>query len=340
MKLHFDFEKRVGKNRILEFCDYINKINNLVDFKMSARGWGYILEQEGFITKDQFDKVESLINRCRKEGYLPVDFVAEESSRQFKCIHTPTESSDDEFIRSWLESAFHCERYYEPDWWVGENCYIQMVVEKVDLVSLFEPICEKYHIPIANSKGWSSISQRAEYSRRFKEAEDKGLECVLLYCGDFDPDGVRISDTMRKNLEDVKDIRWEDGEVGYDPKYLTIKRFGLNYDLIESLGLSWIDNLITGSGKNLANPNHKNFKLTYVQEYLKDIGERKCEANAIVIRPDDARKLCEDTIKSYVGDDALDRFNDKRKEVRARLVERMTSIGIYKPLRDSINLLN
>jgi len=56
-----------------------------------------------------------------------------------------------------------------------------MLVEKIDLKSLFGPVCWDYHIPIATSKGWSSMLQRAEYARRFKQAENMGLKCVTGY---------------------------------------------------------------------------------------------------------------------------------------------------------------
>lgn len=75
---------------------------------------------------------------------------------------------------------------------------------------------------------------------------------------------------------------WEDGGEGYDPEGLEIVRFGLNYDFIEKHNLSWINNLITGSKRDLGSPSHKNFKMPYVQEYIKKFGIRKCEANAIV----------------------------------------------------------
>ena len=94
---------------------------------------------------------------------------------------------------------------------------------------------------IANAKGWSSILQRAEYSRRFKEAEEMGLKCVLIYCGDHDPDGLRISDTIRKNLEQIQEVQWKDGTEGYDPSNLIIDRIGLNFDFIQSNGYTWIE---------------------------------------------------------------------------------------------------
>jgi hypothetical protein len=215
-----------------------------------------------------------------------------------------------------------------------------MVVEKIDLVTLFQPICADYHIPIANSKGWSSILQRAEYCRRFREAEDKGLKCVLLYCGDHDPDGLRISDTLRQNLNDINSIRWGDGEGGYDADDLIIDRFGLEYDFIRKNNLTWIDNLITGSGKNLASPQHPNYNLPYLKIYLKKIGVRKCEANSIVVIPEMGRQLCVEAIEKYLGPDARDRFRAKRAEVRERIDNILEELEIRQPLQDAIDKLD
>lgn len=315
-----------GKGRdieIAEFADELQNIQRQIDFKVSARGWCYQLEQFGLITKAEFDKVENLINKeCRQKGYLPIDFVAEEESRKFSGVEFPSTDSPLEYIKSFLEGALTAERFYTPDWWEGEEYYIQMVVEKIDLKSLFEPVCAAYHIPIATSKGWSSMLQRAEYARRFKEAEDNGLRCVLLYCGDHDPDGLRISEFLRSNLSDLKNIIWQDGEEGYDPIDLIIDRFGLNYDFIIANELSWIENLITGSGKNLASPSHPNYYMGYVQDYLTKVGERKCEANALVVAPRQGRALCRAAIENYLGDDSLKRF-ESRKLVVAREINKL-----------------
>jgi hypothetical protein len=301
------------------FANFINEISKEVGFRVSARGWAYILEQKRFINKGQFDKVNNAINKCRKKGLLPIDFTAEESSRAFGGVEKPCEVDVVDDFGKWAEAALSAAEYYSPDWWDNEEYYVQMVVEKIDLVTLFSPVCEEYHIPIANSKGWSSMLQRAEYARRFAEARDKGLKCVLLYCGDHDPDGLRISEFIRKNLSDLSDVLWNDGVSGYDPYDLIVDRFGLNYDFIEENGFSWIDNLTTGSGKDLASPSHKNHKMPYVQEYLRDIGERKCEANAIVVLPDIARDFVRETIEGYLGADARDRFAQKRQAVRDEL---------------------
>jgi len=329
-----------GGNRELEmmaFSDNLKELSKKIGFNLSSRGWCYQLEGFGLITKNEFDKVEKVINECRKKGYLPVDFILEEDARLFSGVENSEGETPLEYFADYLHTALYCYNFYTPDWWEDEEYYIQMLVEKIDLKSLFEPICKQYHIPIATSKGWSSIIQRAKYSRRFKEAEENGLKCVLLYCGDHDPDGLRISDTIRKNLAELMHVSWNDGFTGYDPSDLIIDRFGLNYDFIVKNNLSWIENLITGSGKNLANPNHNNHNLPYVQEYLKSVGIRKCEANALVVKPEEGKQLCIDTIEHYLDHDAINRFKDKRLVIKQEISDYLEDKNIKKPLEKIIN---
>ncbi len=355
MEETIDLSRRFNKNNMHKFVEFIRELNRTVGFKMSARGWCYALEQKGLVTKGQFDKVENLINRCRKEGYLPVDLTAEESSRGFLEIHRPETDTPKEFVSYFVESLKDCEDYYEPDWWKYEEYYIQMVVEKIDLVTLFRPVCKEFHIPIANAKGWSSILQRAEYARRFKKAEEYGLKCVLLYCGDHDPDGLRISETLRKNIEDVSKVTWQGGGTGYDPANLEIHRFGLNYDFIKKHGLTWIDNLETGSGGTLAvvgdggepqrgytrqGKPHPNWELPYLKKYLKDIGVRKCEANSLVIAPEAGRQLCKDTIISYLGTEAEERFRTVKQEAVDMIENYKSDLGIGGLTEDMLDILD
>jgi hypothetical protein len=326
----FDFSKKSTRARLVQFADLLHSMSRKIGFRVSSRGWCYLLEQGGAINKDQFNKVESWVNRARRQGLVPIDFVADESARQFKGVEVPDDGTPGEWLECYLSAASTCEDGYAVDWWHGEDYYIQMVVEKIDLVTLFEPVCRKYHIPIANSKGWSSMLQRAEYSRRFKEAEAMGLKCVLLYCGDHDPDGLRISTHLRNNLRDLQNIEWRDGSTGYDPLGLIIDRFGLNYDFIQQHSFSWINNLITGSGRNLASPEHRNYNDEYVQDYLTTVGARKCEANALVTKPEIAASLCRGAIEEYLGPDAKARFRARREAVRQYMTVLRDRTGVNK----------
>lgn len=331
-----------GRTRIrglAEFAVNIIKISQGIGFQLSSRGWCYQLEGFRLINKNQFDLVENVINDCRKYGLLPIDFTAEEEGRKFSGVEIPETMTPVEYMERFLKATLQCEDWYTPNWWDGEEYYIQLLVEKIDLKTLFEPVCRKYHIPIATSRGWSSMLQRAEYAKRFREAEDKDLKCVLLYCGDHDPDGLRISDFLRSNLVELQHIRWSDGVRGYDPEELIIERFGLNYEFIIDNDLTWIDNLITGSGKNLASPTHPNHFQDYVQDYLSRVGERKCEANALVIRPAQAQDLCREAIEKFLGTESLQRFQEKRDTIVAELSEFREQSGLEEAVNKALDII-
>lgn len=336
----FNLSGKLSKGQVQEFADGLIDMQSRIDYKVSARGWCYILEGQRVINKDQFDRAEHYINKCRKEGTLPVDFVAEETAREFSGVDEPDERTLQEYIRSYVKAPLSCYKWYSPDWWENENYYIQMVVEKTDLKTLASPITEQYHIPIANSKGWSSVLQRATYARRFKEAEERGLKCVLLYCGDFDPDGLRIGEFLRSNLQDISNIVWEDGTAGYDPSELIIERFGLNYDFIIAHKLTWIDNLFTGRGGDLESPSHKNNSMPYVQSYLKNYGARKCEANAIILKPKAAADLVRKTIEKYLGKDALSRFADIREGLKDKAETLFEETGLKASIQKTLDYLD
>ena len=72
--MEYNLTKRATKERLREFAEEIKEISEIIGFKVSARGWCYQLEGKGLINKDEFDKVENLINRCRKKGILPLSY--------------------------------------------------------------------------------------------------------------------------------------------------------------------------------------------------------------------------------------------------------------------------
>jgi hypothetical protein len=182
--------------------------------------------------------------------------------------------------------------------WEDKDVYIQTVVEKIDLVGLFREICEEYRIPIANARGWSDLHLRANLMSRFREHEEEGRRPVLLYCGDHDPAGLAISDTLKENCREIA------GAVDWNPDDLTVGRFDLNADFIEEQGLPWIQGLKTGSGQDLGSPRHAHYTRPYGQEYIRRYGKRKVEANALVARPEAGRRLFLAAIHRYLSPDS------------------------------------
>jgi hypothetical protein len=227
------------EDKVVAFCATILELQSRLDFAVGSRGWAYVLEGERFINKDEIDAAQDLINHCRKSGDLPLDICSEDGKRVAENLEKidsdPQETSA--AIFAYVQTA---ENHYTPfSFWDDLDVYVQVAVEKSNLKNLFLKVCAEFHIPIANVGGWGDLNVRAGFMQRFEEKEAEGKRCVLLYCGDFDPGGLQISNFLRSNLEDLARA------VGWSPRNLVIDRFGLDYDFIESEGLTWIENLAT-----------------------------------------------------------------------------------------------
>jgi hypothetical protein len=310
--------------QLRQWCEGIVEINSTLDFKVSSRGWCYILEEHG-LSKGDFDKAERLINSCRKRGLLPVDICCEDDGRQAEHLESIDDETPTEFAQGWIDYLGQAHKgYYPTSFWEDLDVYVQMTVEKIDLKSLFNSECKPFCIPLSNISGWNDINSRVAIMRRFAYWEQRGKRCVLLHCGDHDPGGLQISGFLRSNLNDLKET------IGWSPDDLHIDRFGLNYEFIQQERLTWIDNLITGSGGNLADENHPDHFKPYVQNYLREFGARKVEANALVVRPLAGRKLCRNAILRYVPPTAITEFEEQldlsREQVR-REIARLMSEG-------------
>jgi hypothetical protein len=303
------------ETQLESFCTAILEIKSRLDFEVSSRGWAYILEEYG-LGKGDFDAAEGLIRDCWKSGRLPLDITATDSAREFEGVRYVNDNDPEEQASAIIRRVSEAHQHYFPEsFWDYQDCYLQMMVEKIDLKSLFLPICREFHVPVANARGWSDLHSRAEMMARFRDAEAEGKRCVLLYCGDHDPAGLSISDFLRSNMADLSAV------VGWSPDNLKIDRFGLNHEFIEANRLTWIDGLETGSGGRLDDPRHADHGKPYVQSYLAQFGARKVEANALVVRPDAGRQLCRDAIARYINPHGIVDFEEAIEEAQEALAE-------------------
>lgn len=306
------FDSDTYRERLELFANEIRAIYAQATRRMkySSRGWCYLLEGLRKIDKEEFGKCQNAINDCRKLGYLPIDFVAEDQdiTRRFSGIHEASDPSITlEKIKGEVDEMLAELPASNTDYWDGEKYYLMMCVEKGDILNLFKTICKEYHVPVVSSKGWAPILLRAHIAALAQKAEVNGLIPVLLLFYDHDPAGMKIPNTFRKNLEDVS------GGTGWHPDDLLIDRFGLNADDIEKYDLMWIDNLKSSSGRESRD-----------WRYIGKYGRRKCESNALFKTGetlDAGEQICRNAIEKYYGSDAKERFQAKEEESKKNLKE-------------------
>jgi len=287
-------------------CDIILRIRAEMSFSPTLRGWCYVLEgtkREGrsICGKGDFNDVTDRITRARKNGMLPLDITAEDATR---VASLASMVSDDlpTLIRDYLESV--PGEYSTTTIEEHTGVHIELVVEKLDLVGLLKPVTNRYGIPVSCLRGWTDMHSRAALLKRCAKYD---VPTVVLMFGDHDVGGLSITDSFKANLDDV----FIASRLDTMPN-LYLVRVGLNAEDIERLGLLWIDGLETSSGKNLADPGHKNHLDCNVQDYLAKFGPRKCEANALLRNPKAAEQILLDAVREYVSDEHLAEFQEQR----------------------------
>jgi len=321
------------KKRELRFANDLIALAESVDFKLSARGWCYHLEAHG-LAKSNFDQAERLINALREEGVLPIDLVATSQQRVVEGLEEVSEHKTAVAFAKHLAREIipaHIEMWTPRSQWDTQANYVELLVEKIDLIGLFGPVCDEFGVTITNMQGWNDLLRRAEQMLRIVAHRDAGRNPIVLPFTDHDPDGLRIAKLLPEHYKNLANVRWMDGtQIEWSSDSVTVIRIGLDYDLIQSLGLTWIDNLKTsrrnadGTERDLSDPKHKNHRQPYVQEYLKKFGARKVEANALVARIDEARTWLRNLLPQYVDIEALDRYRTEIARQRSRVPGELT----------------
>lgn len=280
---------------------------------VSSRGWCYALETCGAIEdKNQFKMAGQAISDWRKSGDLPLFLVAEDGAREMKGFDWHDEVEPKAYLIDHLRRALDQAETYSPcSFWEHQSYYPIVMVEKSDLVGLFRQVLPGA-VKIFNARGNADVNSRVKLLEECQWAIEHDLEPIILYAGDHDPSGLLISDELKSwgVLGEIAALL----EMEKELEDLRIIRFGLNQKQVEEGGFIKIPNLVTSSGKDLADPNHKDHFKPYVQNYLRTYGSWKVEANALVANPEYGRHIMKEALYEWIDIDGVNQWEADNHE--------------------------
>lgn len=293
----------IRKQARREMGEAIERLSHDTGYKFGPRGWAYYAEGLGLITKGEFARFEKLLVDMRKDGELDPDVIEPDASRMatevddFEATYDSPEQHAEfavgeisDRLREWASI------YYEEGYWDRLDFYVEMIVEKKDLVQIFRETADRYRIRVTNGKGDTDIHTRLAMLKRFRDHTEAGRRCVLLAVGDHDPKGLNIVAGLHRTIMSCANIKGLDWD---DPDFQVVN-IGITEEQINRLGLMKIPNLETGGGRDLSDPRHPDHGKAYVQDYIDRYGVWKCEANALVGNPQGAADLLEDAINDFI----------------------------------------
>lgn len=300
----------------------IERMSEDTGYQFGPRGWAYYAEGLGLITKGDFSRFTSLLTDMRKAGELNPDVIEPDLSRMATEVddYESNYSTEDEHAENAISDIsdrleIWARIYHEHGFWDHLDYYVEMIVEKKDLVQIFQTTSDKYNIRVTNGKGDTDIHTRLAMLKRFKEHTEEGRRCILLAVGDHDPKGLQIVEGLHNTLMSCANIKGLD----WDYPEFDVVNIGLTEEQIDDMGLMRINNLETGGGKDLASPNHADFNKTYVQDYIERFGIWKCEANALVSNPAAAQNMLEDAINEFIPQAHLSDIRERNQPAQQRV---------------------
>jgi hypothetical protein len=149
---------------------------------ITGRGVGYKLFTAGLIpsmSTPDMQKVYRLLRLAREDGTIPWEWIVDET----RDLERKASWGDPEdFLKS-------VGRQYRRDHWDQQPVRVEVWSEKGTVRGVLAPILDKYGVGFRVMHGFTSataVHDIADY--------DDGRDLIALYCGDYDPSGLYMSE--------------------------------------------------------------------------------------------------------------------------------------------------
>jgi hypothetical protein len=171
----------------------------------TGRRYYYLAFSHGYVAPDMSDtpagkksrdaayhKVLDVLGVLRMRGDLPWSMVLD-LTRELDQWETYASSRE---ARAALRAS------YDEDRWHGQRYYPLLIVEKDTLEPVCRPIAERWQIPFASSRGYSSLTLQHEVAclLRARQAQH-GQDGLVYFVSDLDPSGLDLQRAWQEALE-------------------------------------------------------------------------------------------------------------------------------------------
>ncbi len=198
-----DWAPKAATLQRVEQCEEIIDEYQRQGLKLTLRQLYYQFVSRALIPNNDrsYKNLGTVVSRARVAGMLDWDAIEDRG----RVADIPLEFDD---LQHRVDSALY---NYRLDRWEGQDCYVELWVEKAALAGVLEPLAHEFHIPLMVNKGYSSQSAMYESAQRVRRGTlDGEREAIILYLGDHDPSGqdmVRDIDArLRRYTRDELDI--------------------------------------------------------------------------------------------------------------------------------------
>ena len=175
---------------------------------MTLRQLYYQLVARGLLSNGQkhYKRVVATLSKARLRNEWPIHLL-EDRTRTVGITDATSEQIDvDEALALAAEQIKSMPRWnLTRAHWFDQPVVVSVWVEKEALAGVFSQICNQLGVGLFPCKGYPSISSLWQWLEGAARAttDDTDRECVVLYFGDHDPDGMEIPRSVVRNLNEA-----------------------------------------------------------------------------------------------------------------------------------------
>jgi len=264
----------------LELLAQVQEIINSYDFALTLRQIYYQLVAKQIIPNKQkyYTKLSRLCVTGRDEGILPEEGFADRLREVDKLSSWPD-------LNEFMQAV---KRSYRKNKWQNQDSYLEIWTEKDALRSVLTEITYQYDVALMVTRGQLSRTEVYRTAGRYKAQNDK--ECYLYYCGDFDPSGLSIYDSIKKRL------------INFGV-FINFERIALTKKQIEKYQLP-------SDPAKQSDPNYNKFISIFGSDMVVELDS---------LPPDILRKIIEDCILQNIDQGHLAQTRRKERDEEIRL---------------------
>lgn len=141
-----------------------------------------------------YQDLTDLLTRARLQGLIPWDAIGDETR---PVVLWRVEPDVRAFIRREMDGFL---KGYWRDYQRSQPNHIELVIEKLTVRNIVQPVAQEYGLPLTIGRGYCSIMPRRQMAQRYHRSGKEKL--IVLLLSDFDPDGESISESFARSMRD------------------------------------------------------------------------------------------------------------------------------------------
>jgi len=170
---------------------------------LTLRQLYYALVSKGVLSNGQkhYSRLGDTLSKARVAGVFPMDYIVDRGRTVGGTSQYEQIDLDDALRGAASELRMAPFRWLHSARWNDQAIWPSVWVEKEALAGVFAPTCNDLGVGMFACKGYPSVSALFDWLKKACAAVEAGAErCVVLYCGDHDPDGLEIPRSCERTL--------------------------------------------------------------------------------------------------------------------------------------------